>query len=1161
MRNKRNIYLDLFRSTIKDYYHNTFSILHSNNTEEKEDILSRINSNETLRNKFKLAYQCKKIGDLGANRLYYNNRINGQDMLLSIAHVIDICNDILTTFLGLRKEYEKWIVTSNYDNAWDTLTRIEEAVGFSIWGISQRLLVAEMKGGIQSNTNVWRFYAENVASNDSLQFLLVNYKDLVDFGLSQTQFQLELDKQLRGSSAEVARYMKSKLKIDRLVNEEDISLILQIDLQFSIIDLFVSFEKILLSKSKSLFQQSNDDQLETILPRNKLPSSVINIIHVLIGEGLIDTDTCLDSYTILDMYSVGDYEGTINACIEYLSETPQDFQMTCIYCKSLLHQQAIHEGTWSSDYSRYVYSIYAMDDDIDASANHLLEATRQYHGIRLGLKIRSFLERKNIIDGKNELCPASFLLDEIANPNIVKQVNTSRIPHLNEYFNKLCSASNAAMVGIVTGNESVIPESKDEIRNLMMHIQCNCVNKEFDFASVNLAKLYSLDIKKNLYIWERVLQITLLFYKEADKYLEAVHLLVDTYFENGRLFRRVLNKNHFKTQYRCKDSKVVRDINHMLLTYLVNPVRYNEQIIVYNNLLDSNGIDDILDCTKIIQEPEQAKWLFFLKSICTVDLLRMDDRLFVKGISPERARYKLLQILDTRYKINDCTDEMFEIRKIESVQDKLQKIQNGRINADTEKIYQVKEEEWEGIFSRYIKVPNDDTTIYYVELPNQGIQFSDDKVKQSHLVVRSSTQKERKQQIMKDLIRSIVREVLYNENYGLETYLSTRIRHGYCKGQLISFLQNIDLVATFDEGKRLILPAFWKKQTNNLETEYEIIRTIIIRFTQKIEAIIDEVLNSWLRIKFSDTDKGMFDYRIMLSDEVLEICMSLMDEHSDLPGLYREIIDAFWEHTDRLLNMIRDRIDSELKNYYIQSIDEIISMIPQSDNYAKTNNLYRELNSRCQRAKSDTNLALHQFKEAFIRANTGYQDFTMEELGECIQKMFQQQIETGKDNWEVKANSSYILKGQYFLPFVDVLGILGNNAINHSGIQAKSKVKVLIDLNFISREDLNEDAMKDCPELKKHENYVYLSVTNNLNNRINEKSVEGKLKKVFDLITQNGSKEKLLQKEGGSGLIKLCNIIESQINWLYYTEYSVVNHNVTISCIICADTLTKGVKS
>lgn len=1152
MKNKRsNNGVDLVRLNISQFYLYTLSVLYSNNRTEKERMLQRIEANGVLRNKFALAYQCKKINELGSNRLTYIHTIDGTEMLTMTARIIDVCQDLINEFLIMRNQYEKWLVTSHYDEAWNQLDEIEKKIGFSAWGLSQKLLVAELQGGLKRNIDYWIKYENEVAKNITIRLLLLFYRDLVDFGMSYPQYQLGVDKYLKGAGDQFTRYMESKIKIDKPISREDISLILQIDLKLSVIDLFSSYEKILVDNAEIMFHEIDVGVLKSFLPQKKVASSVIDIIQVLFGDNPNNFDnTSEEFYEILELYTKGEYKKTIIACEQYLSLVPQDFQITCIYCKSLLYQQCLPENEWISEYARYIYSIYSMNDTMDQSSAMLIRAIRQYHGIGLGIKIQSFLERKNIIEGNNSFCYASFLLDKIANPNMLKQVERGRVPQLVEYFSQYCNTAIKTMAGIIYGDESMIPESKDDARNLLMHIQCNCTSGKFDVAQKHINRLYSLGVKNSIYLWEKVQQTMLLYYRESGKYIEAVHLLVNLYFENSRLFRRVLSKKLFTIQYRSKDKTVMKDINHMLLTYLVHPTQFNEQIIVYNNLLDSNGYGQVIECTAKLQSSDKDKWLFFLEKICSVDLLRHDGRLFEEKKTPEQARYEILETLNRDYNIKECLEEMFEIRKMESVQNKIIQIQTGKIYADTDMIYQVNRENWEEAFQRFSNVKEG----YIVEGSYEGVEFSGEKGKESELVFKPGTQEEQRERLLADLIKTIVYELIYNKSYGLETFLSARIRHGYCKGQLISFLKTLDLVATYD-GDTPVLSECWEKLVDKEEKQYEIIKKLIVDFTGKIERKIEEILNEWLRIKLSPKDHGMFDYSVFMSDLLAVVYLLMMEKPFDIQGLYRQIVESFWLFTDKALLNVRRRISNELHLFYIQSIEDIVSGIPKSN---LGDNAFQELYGRCQRAKVELTHALGQFRQAFVHVNTGYQDFTLEELGQCIRKVFHQQHETGINNLEIEADNKMVIKGQFFLPFVDILGILANNAITHSGIHEKSKVKISINMGYIFKSELNPEAVQQNPLLEKYNEYIVITVENNINQRKNENDIDSKLTTVFKDYFEGNMQKTLIQKEGGSGLIKLCNIIECQISNPFYTEHSVDDHKVKISCIISADNILKG---
>ena len=83
-----------------------------------------------------------------------------------------------------------------------------------------------------------------------------------------------------------------------------------------------------------------------------------------------------------------------------------------------------------------------------------------------------------------------------------------------------------------------------------------------------------------------------------------------------------------------------------------------------------------------------------------------------------------------------------------------------------------------------------------------------------------------------------------------------------------------------------------------------------------------------------------------------------------------------------------------------------------------------------------------------------------------------------------------------------------------------------------------------------------VSVKNNLHNSINVDSLEQKLNNIFLSIREDRGNK--IQSEGGSGLHKLCNIVQNNIEAPYYIGYNLPEQNICVSYVFVANNIIKG---
>lgn len=627
-------------------------------------------------------------------------------------------------------------------------------------------------------------------------------------------------------------------------------------------------------------------------------------------------------------------------------------------------------------------------------------------------------------------------------------------------------------------------------------------------------------------------------------HFNAISLLVDSYFRNSYLFDRLMNSNIYSPPMRLRNKLIEKDVACPIFAYLNNPGDYSKQISAYNNYLDLNGYSNILDALEKGDISNNERVYFFFYQVCTIGLLKRDATLHMLNISPESVRisilFKIAEVRDNKLVIS----EIKEILTTETLKDNLKSINKSRIYADTDKILFAHKEQWQETYSKYLALS---------ELSMPFVKFNINENDTWTMEVQHSNRHRVTQDnlVFGSLMDQILDECLFSE-YGLETYLSSRIRHGYCEGQLTNFLSELHLISlrTNSVDDDYALDGYWEGKIKDVAACNEV-RKALSDFTKKIERKILEILSEWLRIKYKNEQVGMFDY----SELYTILCEWRRVEHiQEFSLLYDKVIGAFWEYTSHLLEKLRGRIRKELTSYYISSIDDLQT---QLDAINLSPSLKTELFSNCNVAKSKAIHAMGQFEEVFYVVDANYNNFTMKDLCDSCQRVVLE-LHNKSDNvkWIIKANEEFVLKGKFFLPFVDILCILLNNAFEHSGIAKSEELIIKIDISEIT--DRDSDQFVFIPEANKCDHAFCMRVTNSLGNDVDPKRLLSKIEGIFEKIRMNQNNRSTIQREGGSGLFKMCNTAGNSIEARHCILYEIDEHEISFEYCFVLDKLLVG---
>lgn len=1040
-----------------------------------------------------------------------------------------------------------------------TLDKIEKEAGVSVWSCGQRMLLKELNEGLEANKHELSRLTATIPQHFLTVVLLSCYSCIVETDLSYANYKAEVQKLIReNGNSKMGKYCSDKLLLDTPHEELDISLLLLVDMQYSVIDLFNSVEKVLPGFYKNSIC---DATLGTkFMEFSILQSNLFENLHMIATNSFdrkhSEEEINVEVYNILELYTVGNYFETARLAKKYLNENPRDFQISTILCKALLNADLPFPCDLGAEYIAAIYSIYRMDKNCHRSVSMLQKELKYNYGSTLCTKIQAFLFRKHLYNGDEAIVFCSSLLDEPLHPNFARYLGNAAQNFLAKCFSTLSPIS-AKMVGAqLTGDLASIQSLNiSKKRMLFFCAEVACFHGAVNTAFRYIGELEPLCRNDNLYEKERISRIKLMLFSQEKDYYSAIHLLVDAFFISESLFNRLANGKYFELPSRIRNQDINKDVYYCVLLYLLDRSDYRNQIVAYNNLLDLNGYTGILEALATLNSGAEKAWIFFFYEVCTISLLKRDSRLYRENIPPETVRIEILQKLLFIQNHKKYTHEINDILTAETLRDKLNTINKSRIHVDVDKILRSKEALWSETYRKYLASRDFKSEVLNanfadIDLPKMVDQFNYElstipQILQQTVVLRS-------------LIEQMIDEFLFSTQYGLETYVSSRIRHGYCKGQLMNFLEELHLISMRNGNHESIysINKYWDEQVNEQTASYLRIKQELSSFTEEIETKVEEVRTKWLRIKYKEPSFGMFDYSEL--SNVLNLCAVINQREPifEFSTFYRNIVNIFWKYTDISLKKIRERISHELTQFYIDAIDSLEHQLKSIASDPITNSVKQRLLNNCNVAKSEVVAAMEGFKGAFSRNNNHYVNFTMHELTKSCQKVLEKQCGK-KDNivWEIVANNDFVFDGMYFTPFVDVLCILLNNSLSHSETDKDSRLTIRIEIDEMGPEEAQDAIEAIGVQDSTYDHVFYLQVENTLGPHVDSRSLKQKLTHIFDEINKEKDNRQQVQQEGGSGLFKLCNTIQYNIEAPYYVGFEVEPGKVCLRYCFLADQL------
>lgn len=1128
------------RSCEGDFRYSFFHDVLFNPKGRRKELYKEMVTNPMLRGKLANTLFPKKLEQLSDIQFGYNDEMSDIDALKYSFQLLAPYGKRINRFLELRKEYESAYLKEQYEEATACLTILETELGVSMWSCGQRLMLKEHTIGLEGNKEELTQMCNCIKGGFIIFSVLFFYSCMAELGLSYENYQTEL-MQCIGERKDTltGRYLLSKLSFIDMYDNKDISLILQVDSQCTLIDLYISVEKYIPAIIQDYIKHKNFPK-DFSIPQG-INSNIYSNVRMLMESDDITLVCHLDDYKdvleIIEQYTIGNYDKVVNTATTYLRNNPSDLQIAILLCKAIICGGIDFPEEFEVQYVKAVYSIYALSNEYRDAVRDLKQTIKINHGSILSQKVHAFLTRKHLEASTDNSIFISSLLDPILHPNFLRhfEKDSSISKFIAEKESKYCPNAIALAKAIQSGNFDVI-DLKMVVKEKKDYLLANYLCKQENYEqALSIADGIAEAYNQNPYLRERLARIRLTAYSGKKDYANAVKDIVTIFFENEYMFERLAHNGYCNLPRRIRNKELSANIDYVIYRYIIDPADYPKQIAAYCNFLDRNNYSNILDFAESIDQYISPKYLFFFEKVCNVNLLRHDVTLHTMNITAESARLQILQKLDTVFPSKKYKPEIQDLLTAETVKENLQAINKSRIYADTNKIYAKHKDAWVEVFAKYLALRDADA--YYVDIDMMG----KNKEELDALGIRFTTAERVNQAtiVLKNMVHMILEECLFSSEYGLETHLSSRIRHGYCKGQLRTFLDDLHLLSKrkSEDNDEYIISDYWSDQIVKLGTS-QAIETSLAVFTSKIENKITEILTTWLRIKFKEGSIGCFEYV-----RLIDFCVNYYYDKNitNFTLFYNLIVDTFWAYTNQILDIIKKKIETELKEFYLAAISELECELRQIENAP---DVVQEMLSNCILAKARVVPTMKQFSDAFSLNNSSYNNFSMSELVASCRKVVERAHSNSETvNWEIDADQSLLFSGKYFVSFVDMLSILLNNAIEHSGFDRYEDISINVSIKEVTDRNISEIAV--IPDVLSFQKILCMEVKNNLSSRIDTNSLQQHMKDFFDSLAPNQIKASQIQSEGGSGLYKLYNIA------LYNVE-----SDFTLICDVSEDTIS-----
>ncbi|WP_201576662.1 hypothetical protein [Psychrobacter sp. H8-1] len=524
-----------------------------------------------------------------------------------------------------------------------------------------------------------------------------------------------------------------------------------------------------------------------------------------------------------------------------------------------------------------------------------------------------------------------------------------------------------------------------------------------------------------------------------------------------------------------------------------------------------------IDASSIESSKEQL--IYFFSQICVYNILdNCDSFESSKDLSEERRR-----ILSNLIKIDPENSEDYhqEILKITSelkVKSGIEFLDGSRIHVDEEALKNLIIDEYQSSFIRYknlveagIGVSED-----FDEVIDAFLESKDNTKFQSLL----TTPNNEADNLLLEIIDDMKNLFLHHPKFGLDGFLSLRIRHNSIVGFVRAAPEKCHLVTNQpSKGEDYKLNEFWMSKTP--EKYHSDINRVLRQFTDDFDTYLEDIKSKYIQIESSKYPEGLLKLKI---EKATLVFFRLAIQNCNLEEFVVLTLNLFWELLDPSLESIRKKFQnefsvkvSEIHNRLSSNLDSIFR-VTDKEYYETMNHLVIESNRM-------SSVNLQKASDWFFKHRlTSRPFFKIEEWLDIAIEAAKARHSSTQIVCNVVVENDMEVLITNLLPLADIIQIIVGNINDHVHMPVVS-----LDIEV---------------KLDHHNKLIKYSFRNKV-----IYGMEAKNKELLSEIRENIEHHKYLDKiasEGNSGLYKiaamvLVNDTDGAINFGYEDDYFILD--------------------
>ncbi|MFA0312936.1 hypothetical protein BH581_02015 [Vibrio splendidus] len=1014
--------------------------------------------------------------------------------------IMSLYTNEINDFIENKDIYENFFILGSYDEASEILDYIEDKYGISIWLINSKLELLQKSKGLEAQKE----FLEEVVSADNIEVFIAYFSYVFSMRNEENytieSYTSEVEPILEHSSIrDYCLYHLLPFNISDIKKTESV---IFHEERHSIIDRYLAFISMLELELSRCRHNGIDLIKKCLKPIENINDPRIKKISTIC---LLDYNNFPLSGDIVkyDNYTKGLYELNIDRTKENLGVIVS----STLFSNNMFNIHTSDESIYS-DAVKELYMGLSNKSKKDSALDKImmlsLRCAKTEFSRYLSRYINDFRNNKN----EDYNIYHSIIL-ELDNPKIINTVEFIRLDIISGYRNFLTDRYkespslqliNALHKGYNEGCNDIkslnIPNYRKKIYEGKHALNCG---KYLDSQSI----FSNIEFGSNLYLESQIKRNKVDAMISDDKVLESITVIVDHYLNNNNSISLYDISYYVELALEKNKKECYSSISFCILLSLcsknINPKYESKLSDVFENIVDNFDVETPSELIEHIDEIGKDNLIYIFRYVCIPRIL--DDLTNFEDLSEiDEERIAICQILMELDVENELvySSEIKTLTREEKINNLVNHMNNSKVNINEQGILNHVENTLTRLYKKYKKLLEDPELSFRVEKISEKLKALDSSL--DDMTMHSSD----RESSISFICLYLLNELSLNPTYGLDTHISTTIRHGAFEGQVRRAFDEAELLTANIKTSRTIdrLPSRWKESFKDYDdSKIKSICTSMESFTKKVTTEIDVYLKEILHVNQEHSmKKGKFSFSNFPFDKI--------KESIELSTTYEKFIETFiityWDYVEGLMIELQDDIERDVKIKLSKALESM------------RRNILLHLNDKDSEQFGDcinevsTNFEgyIDELEDWFTKpVSSSLDEFSFDFVSVVAQKQINNCYVRSKIKVEGELDSITKFNGSYFNYFVEVLFILFQNIIRHSGLD-KNKAKVKF---YIS--DSN----------------VFLIVSNKIGTSIDIEKLKASLPDLNKKYSEEMAME-FANRERGSGISKIWKLIEHDIN-------------------------------